>query len=149
MNKNYTIALKTQRLPRALLVEVNRLSLASLLIATTTYAFGEKSSDIDKLQKQQDDSVQFPALSVVGDLDTSVGAGSSVLKLKDIERIQANNIAELVDQLPGVSSSGSPRPGGQTLNIWGMGDMEDVKVTLDDAPKGFEKYRQGSIFIIH
>lgn len=148
MNKNYTIALKTQRLPRALLVEVNRLSLASLLIATTTtYAFGEKSSDIDKLQKQQDDSVQFPALSVVGDLDTSVGAGSSVLKLKDIERTQANNIAELVDQLPGVSSSGSPRPGGQTLNIWGMGDMEDVKVTLDDAPKGFEKYRQGSIFI--
>ncbi|MCT8345214.1 MULTISPECIES: TonB-dependent hemoglobin/transferrin/lactoferrin family receptor [Photorhabdus] len=91
--------------------------------------------------------ITLSTLSVIGGLNNSVSAGSSVLKKEDIERTQADNIAELLDQLPGVSMSGSPRPGGQTLNIWGMGDTEDVKVTLDDAPKGFEKYRQGSIFI--
>ncbi|MGR6438770.1 hypothetical protein ACU42Y_07900 [Proteus mirabilis] len=55
---------------------------------------------------------------VSGKLNSSVEAGSTALTLKDINRIQPNNIAELVDKLPGISSSGSPRPGGQTLNIW-------------------------------
>lgn len=89
----------------------------------------------------------IPELSVVGGLSDSVAAGRSVLDKEDIERVQADNIASLLDRLPGVGMAGSPRPGGQSLNIWGMGDMEDVKVVLDGAPKGFEKYRQGSVFI--
>ncbi|PHM33485.1 TonB-dependent hemoglobin/transferrin/lactoferrin family receptor [Xenorhabdus innexi] len=97
--------------------------------------------------EKRNDTVQLATLSVVGSAHNSTSAGSSALKQEDIDRTQADNIAELLEQLPGVSMSGSPRPGGQTLNIWGMGDQEDVKVTLDDAPKGFEKYRQGSIFI--
>lgn len=88
-----------------------------------------------------------PELSVLSGLDDSVVAGRSTLKKENIERIQADNVAALLDKLPGVSSAGSPRPGGQSLNIWGMGGMEDIKVTLDGAPKGFEKYRQGSVFI--
>lgn len=150
MNKNCTLLLRAgSQSFCTLLSGLNRLSLISLLVAsaTATSALAQTDSTSTKQAKKQDDVVLFPALSVVGNLNSSVGAGSSVLKLKDIERTQANNLAELVDQLPGVSSSGSPRPGGQTLNIWGMGDVEDVKVTLDDAPKGFEKYRQGSIFI--
>ncbi|PRJ77652.1 TonB-dependent heme receptor A precursor [Haemophilus influenzae] len=43
--------------------------------------------------------------------------------------------------------AGGFRPGGQTLNINGMGDAEDVRVQLDGATKSFEKYQQGSIFI--
>lgn len=89
----------------------------------------------------------IPELSVVSGQQDSVVAGRSTLKKENIERIQADNVAELLDKLPGVSSAGSPRPGGQSLNIWGMGGMEDIKVTLDGAPKGFEKYRQGSVFI--
>ncbi len=100
----------------------------------------------EKLEKPEK-VIAFPTLSVIGELNNSVKAGSSVLRKSDIERTQADNIAELLNQLPGVSMSGSPRPGGQTLNIWGMGDTEDIKITLDDAPKGFEKYLQGSIFI--
>jgi hemoglobin/transferrin/lactoferrin receptor protein len=91
--------------------------------------------------------ISVPELSVVSGLDDSVVAGRSTLKKENIERIQADNVAELLDKLPGVSSAGSPRPGGQSLNIWGMGGMEDINVTLDGAPKGFEKYRQGSVFI--
>ncbi|CDG16883.1 TonB-dependent hemoglobin/transferrin/lactoferrin family receptor [Xenorhabdus doucetiae] len=97
--------------------------------------------------EKKNEVMKLPTLSVVESLDNSNSAGSSVLKKADIDRTQADNIAQLLDQLPGVSMSGSPRPGGQTLNIWGMGDQEDIKITLDDAPKGFEKYRQGSVFI--
>ncbi|MBA0167390.1 TonB-dependent receptor [Pectobacterium sp. CFBP8739] len=94
-----------------------------------------------------DGSLMIPTLSVVGGTSDSAAAGRSVLRQADVDRVQADNIASLLDKLPGVAMAGSPRPGGQSLNIWGMGDMEDVKVVLDGAPKGFEKYRQGSVFI--
>ncbi|MEH0875342.1 TonB-dependent hemoglobin/transferrin/lactoferrin family receptor [Pectobacterium cacticida] len=94
-----------------------------------------------------DGSLTIPTLSVVGGTSDSAAAGRSVLRQRDIDRVQADNIAGLLDKLPGVAMAGSPRPGGQSLNIWGMGDMEDVNVVLDGAPKGFEKYRQGSVFI--
>ncbi|CAM3562109.1 TonB-dependent receptor [Yersinia entomophaga] len=94
-----------------------------------------------------DDSITMPELSVIGGMANSLQAGRSTLRQEDIARAQADNLASLIDRLPGVSMAGSPRPGGQSLNIWGMGDMEDVKITLDGAPKGFEKYRQGSVFI--
>ena len=98
-------------------------------------------------QPKSREKIIIEPIYVSGELNSSVDAGSTVLTLKDIDRIQPNNIAELVDKLPGISSSGSPRPGGQTLNIWGMGNPEDIKITLDGTPKTFEKYRQGSIFI--
>ncbi|WP_426577921.1 TonB-dependent hemoglobin/transferrin/lactoferrin family receptor [Xenorhabdus stockiae] len=101
----------------------------------------------DQKPEKKNEVMQLSTLSVLGSTRNSTSAGSSALKKEDIDRTQADNIAELLGQLPGVSMSGSVRPGGQTLNIWGMGEQEDVKVTLDDAPKGFEKYRQGSIFI--
>ncbi|OFJ47092.1 hypothetical protein BA896_018880 [Janthinobacterium lividum] len=49
--------------------------------------------------------------------------------------------------MPGVDLAGTARPSGQSLNIWGFNKVQDVKVILDGVPKGFEKYRQGSIFI--
>ncbi|MDC9597656.1 TonB-dependent hemoglobin/transferrin/lactoferrin family receptor [Xenorhabdus anantnagensis] len=112
--------------------------------ASPVYAI--EGSTEQKAEKKNE-VMKLPTLSVVESLHNSTSAGSSVLKKEDIDRTQADNVAQLLDQLPGVSMSGSPRPGGQTLNIWGMGDQEDVKVTLDNAPKGFEKYRQGSVFI--
>ncbi|WP_105892229.1 TonB-dependent hemoglobin/transferrin/lactoferrin family receptor, partial [Haemophilus influenzae] len=71
----------------------------------------------------------------------------SVLKQKNIEQQQADNAVNLINILPGVNMAGGFRPGGQTLNINGMGDAEDVRVQLDGATKSFEKYQQGSIFI--
>jgi len=73
--------------------------------------------------------------------------GQSVLNQKAIDRYQANNVAQLLDHMPSVGSAGSPRPGGQTINILGMGGVADVPITLDDSVKTFDKYRQGSVFI--
>ncbi|OCG00813.1 TonB-dependent hemoglobin/transferrin/lactoferrin family receptor [Gilliamella sp. wkB112] len=77
----------------------------------------------------------------------SVIAGRSTVSSGLIEQKQADNVAELLNTLPGVSASGSIRPGGQTLNIWGFEKVEDVKIIVDGAQKGFQKYRQGSVFV--
>lgn len=89
--------------------------------------------------------------TVLPDIEVSASAnlpvGQSRLNQENIDQQQADNVASLLDMLPGTSMSGSPRPGGQTLNIWGFGDNEDIKVSIDGAEKNFERYRQGSVFI--
>ncbi len=90
-------------------------------------------------------AAQLPTVRVYG--ISSITPGTTRITPDEIERQQALTVQQLLDNLPGVDLNGSWRPGGQSLNIWGFGDVEDVRVQLDGANKGFEKYRQGSIFI--
>ena len=94
--------------------------------------------------------IQLDALSVIG-TGTEVNSstvGRSTLSQEDIDRYQSNNIPSLLQTLPGVSQGGSLKPGGQTINIRGFGDAEDVPLTVDGATKsGFERYQQGTVFI--
>ena len=97
-----------------------------------------------------DNAIQLDAQTIVGN-GTSVDSssvGRSTLTRKEIERQQADNVPSLLQTLPGVTMGGSAKPGGQTVNIWGLGDAEDVPFTLDGASKsGFERYQQGTVFI--
>ncbi|WP_406812556.1 TonB-dependent receptor domain-containing protein [Histophilus somni] len=90
---------------------------------------------------------QYDALPVILVQNEQYDIGRSTLLTKNIDRQQADNAAALVNVLPGVNMSGSPRPGGQNINIWGFGDSEDVRIELDGIQKNFERYRQGSVFI--
>ena len=89
----------------------------------------------------------LPTINVIATKTGKSQVGTSTLKQEQLDTIQANNIASLLDYLPGTSMVGSPRPGGQKINIWGMSDPEDVPVTVDGSLKTFDKYRQGSVFI--
>lgn len=100
-----------------------------------------------KPPKAARNEVLLPSITVVGDRLSSDTVGRSYLSREDVASQQASNVAALLDTLPGVDLSGSARPGGQSLNIWGFNKVQDVKVIVDGAPKGFEKYRQGSVFI--
>lgn len=95
-------------------------------------------------------ALQLGAMSVIGngtEVDSS-SVGRSTLNQAEIDRHQATNVVSLIDTLPGVSLGGSLKPGGQTINIWGLGDAEDVPMSVDGATKsGFERYQQGSVFI--
>ena len=95
-------------------------------------------------------SLQLGAVSVIGDgheVDSS-SVGKSTMNQAEINRYQANNIPSLLSKLPGINLGGSLKPGGQTINIWGFGEAEDVPMTVDGATKsGFERYKQGTIFI--
>ena len=95
-------------------------------------------------------SLELGAVSVVGngnEVDSN-NVGKSTMTQTEINRYQANNIPSLLATLPGINLGGSLKPGGQTINIWGMGEAEDVQMTVDGATKsGFERYKQGTIFI--
>ncbi|MGP5109857.1 TonB-dependent receptor domain-containing protein [Pseudomonas helleri] len=95
-------------------------------------------------------SLELGALSVVGsgnEVDSS-NVGKSTMTQTEINRYQANNIPSLLSTLPGIYLGGSLKPGGQTINIWGLGEAEDVQLTVDGATKsGFERYMQGTIFV--
>jgi len=95
-------------------------------------------------------AIQLDTLSVIG-TGNEVNASTvnrSTLTQADIDRYQSNNIPSLLQTLPGVSQGGSLKPGGQTINIRGFGDAEDVPLTVDGATKtGFERYQQGTVFI--
>jgi hemoglobin/transferrin/lactoferrin receptor protein len=65
----------------------------------------------------------------------------------DIERTQPTTIFDLVRDVPGISVTGSPRPGGMQFNIRGYTDTEDVTIKVDGAFKGIDKYRLGGTFI--
>ena len=95
-------------------------------------------------------SLQLSALSVIGngnEVDSS-SVGKSTMDQAEINRYQSNNIPSLLSKLPGINLGGSLKPGGQTINIWGFGEAEDVPMTVDGATKsGFERYKQGTIFI--
>ncbi|MEG2446986.1 MAG: Plug domain-containing protein, partial [Acinetobacter sp.] len=82
---------------------------------------------------------QMPAIVLEAEKEDTVKFGQSVLNQKAIDRYQANNVAQLLDHMPSVSSAGSPRPGGQTINILGRGGVADVPITLDDSVKSFDK----------
>ncbi|AZE82806.1 Putative Ton-B dependent receptor [Pseudomonas orientalis] len=104
----------------------------------------------DAARATQGRAIQLDTLSVIGtgnEVDAST-VNRSTLTQADIDRYQSNNIPSLLQTLPGVSQGGSLKPGGQTINIRGFGDAEDVPMTVDGATKsGFERYQQGTVFI--
>ncbi|WP_222115905.1 TonB-dependent receptor plug domain-containing protein [Chromobacterium vaccinii] len=73
--------------------------------------------------------------------------GVDRLGAEEIARPQARSLAEVLDVLPGVNAGGSPRPGGQVINVWGYRSVEQVQVQLDGATQVFSKYQQGTSFI--
>ncbi|OUY07047.1 TonB-dependent receptor [Acinetobacter populi] len=101
----------------------------------------------DRTSNQANEHSLYQMSPIVVHADEPIQFGQSVLTQKAIDRYQVNNVAQLLDNMPSVSSTGSPRPGGQTINILGMQSVEDVPITLDDSVKTFDKYRQGSVFI--
>ncbi len=66
----------------------------------------------------------------------------------ELQRRQADNIFDVLKDVPGLSVSGGPRASGMKFNLRGFSDNEDVLFKIDGAVKGFEKYRfGGGVFI--
>lgn len=123
----------------------------SVLLAFTTTAAAAAPATTDPASHQPElnagQSYQLPSVVVIGKRSGKGLVGKSILDQRNLDTQQANNVAALLETLPGVSMAGSPRPGGQTINMWGMGGSEDVPITVDGALKTFDKYRQGSVFV--
>ncbi|WP_196223297.1 TonB-dependent receptor [Roseibium sp. RKSG952] len=72
---------------------------------------------------------------------------NATISSETLEAMQASSVPETLSILPNVDLKGGARSRGQSINIWGFGDQEDVRISFDGMQKDFEKYRQGTIFI--
>ncbi|MEG9884272.1 MAG: TonB-dependent receptor plug domain-containing protein [Hyphomicrobiales bacterium] len=63
------------------------------------------------------------------------------------DRLGAATIPGLVRRMLGVQMPGSVRTQGQSISIRGFSRQSDTRILLDEAPKNFEKYRQGTVFV--
>jgi hemoglobin/transferrin/lactoferrin receptor protein len=68
---------------------------------------------------------------------------STTLTRERLERSQASNIMEVLQEIPGVSIEGGPRAGGMKVDIRGFDSNEDVLIKIDGATQNFERYRYG------
>lgn len=71
----------------------------------------------------------------------------AALDTQAIERAQASSLPQLLKTIPGVALLGGVRLQGQSIAIRGFARQSDVRVIMDGAPKNFEQYDQGTIFI--
>ncbi len=110
----------------------------------------------DEVVSEEVDAVNIGKVTVLGQLTNLVGmsegisqeaVGKSTLNQEQLDVIQASNMGTVLDKVPGVSMSGSPRPGGQKINIWGTSESKNVPIMLDGALKTFDKYQQGSLYV--
>jgi hemoglobin/transferrin/lactoferrin receptor protein len=72
---------------------------------------------------------------------------NSTRTLEQLEQRQPDSVFDALRDLPNVGVVGGPRASGMKFNLRGYADNEDVQVTLDGVPKGFEKYRFGGTFL--
>ncbi|WP_367645272.1 TonB-dependent receptor plug domain-containing protein [Snodgrassella alvi] len=80
-------------------------------------------------------SYALPTIIVIASKPNKDLVNTSILRQPQLDTIQSNNIASLLEYLPGTSMVGSPRLGGQQINIWGLSDPEDVPVTVGGSIK--------------
>ncbi len=88
-----------------------------------------------------------PILVNTGGYYGTGGPSNSVIDEKVIARAQAASIPELVKRTPGVSMGGGVRLQGQSISIRGFSRQTDTRILLDGAPKNYEKYDQGNVFV--
>lgn len=116
----------------------------SFLLTTVSVQAAEL---VQKPPSEEEGVDKLDPIIVISDEVDRENATLTTIDSEIIERLQATSVPELLNDTPGVDMNGTARPGGQSLNIWGFGDQEDVRITLDGAQKDFEKYRQGTVFI--
>jgi hemoglobin/transferrin/lactoferrin receptor protein len=129
-------------------------ALSALLAGTgITYRYsGSSMVTLSRAGSAEDkalgDSTYLSTIVVKGDRYYGDNAPNvAVIGQKAIEQAQASSIPELLKKTPGVSMGGGVRLQGQTISIRGFSRQSDTRILLDGAPKNFEKYDQGTIFV--
>lgn len=98
--------------------------------------------------KAEGDATYLSTIVVKGDRYYGDNAPNvAVIGQEQIEQAQASSLPELLNKTPGVSLTGGVRIQGQSIAIRGFGRQSDTRILLDGAPKNFEKYDQGTVFI--
>ena len=65
-------------------------------------------------------------------------AGTSVVTGAQIKRDQPNSIADMLQNVPGVTPEVTPNDPGQSINIRGMQDFGRVNILVDGARQDYQ-----------
>jgi hemoglobin/transferrin/lactoferrin receptor protein len=130
-------------------------ALQKLLAGTgLTYRFvGERTVKLERISVEASevstgDETLLPRLTVeAGGLFNSGAPSVAEIGAAQIEAAQSNSLPQLLQKTPGVSATGGVRLQGQSLSIRGFTRQSDVRILLDGAPKNFERYDQGTVFV--
>lgn len=130
-------------------------ALQRLLAGTgLTYRFvGERTVKLDKVSADApasgtDDETLLSRVTVeAGGVFNSGAPSVAEIGAAQIEAAQSNSLPQLLQKTPGVSATGGVRLQGQSLSIRGFTRQSDVRILLDGAPKNFERYDQGTVFV--
>ncbi|AEV36650.1 TonB-dependent heme/hemoglobin receptor family protein [Pseudovibrio sp. FO-BEG1] len=117
-----------------------------LVACTLSLSVHSAQAQISKT-KDGEDAETLDPIVVTGSTDNKDTIAQSEISSDLIDRTQSATIPGLLSSLPGIELIGNSRVQGQSINIMGFGDSEDIEITIDGAQKSFEKYQQGSVFI--
>ena len=113
----------------------------------TEYAHSEEAKKKDKKIYEDEATIELDPIVIADGLENKDTITNSEVGSDLIDRTQSATIPGLLSNLPGVDLIGNSRVQGQSINMMGFGDSEDIDITIDGAQKSFEKYQQGSIFL--
>jgi len=102
---------------------------------------------IDVPESEQEDTLVIAEVEVKGKregFEFDPVHSRTTVTTKELERRQADNVFNVLQDVPGVSIDGGPVSSGMKFNIRGFSDTEDVLIKIDGAMRNFEKYRFGS-----
>lgn len=139
-------------LTSTVLSSIPLLSLTAASVAQTKQSQPSTTSN-SQATSAQSGTVQLDTITLHNGIVAGEGSyGTSApniaaLDTQAIEKAQASSLPELLKTVPGVALLGGVRLQGQGITIRGFGRQSDIRVILDGAPKNFEQYDQGSIFI--
>ncbi len=98
-------------------------------------------------QKQTEEGTALDPIVVIATQNDKDTIAQSEVTSDFIDRTLSATVPGLLSGMPGIELVGNSRVAGQSININGFGDSEDIDITLDGASKKFERYQQGSVFI--
>lgn len=113
-----------------------------------------EQTEIEQTETEQGDTTLLQQIVVgagVPKVAIDTPQAVTVLDQEAIDDRQPTTIADIFQQIPGVTMIGSDRVSGQSFNIRGIGglgsaDESKIIVTVDGAVKFYEQYRVGSFF---
>ncbi len=102
---------------------------------------------IDTLETEQEETLVIAEVEVKGrreGFEFDPVRSRTTVTAKELARRQADNVFNVLQDIPGVSTDGGPVSSGMKFNIRGFSDTEDTLIKIDGAMRNFEKYRFGS-----
>lgn len=125
-------------------------SVSMLALSVSAHAQNSSATDPAAATKPAETTLVLDAISVtaskVATEAIDAPASISIVDQENLDRIQAENLGDILRSLPGVDTSGGPRSTVQMPTIRGLTD-DRVVIRIDGARANFNSGHKGGLFL--